>query len=187
LRLSRRFAAAHCGIQTIIYNSNCDASQIVAPGSTPMIGRMNKPSLAAARGFTLIELMVTMGIVAILTAIAYPSYRNYVLRGQIIDAQNGLSALRANMERYFQDNRTYVATGTFTPPCSPAFVVGKFTLSCSAAPTATTYTLSAVGSGSTAGFTFTIDQAGNQASTVTGVSGWSASCPTTWVTKAGTC
>lgn len=145
---------------------------------------MNTRLSSRQGGFTLIELVVTMAIVAILTALAYPSYRNYVLRGQLVDATNGLSALRANMERYFQDNRTYQSTGTFVSPCLAASTVGSFALSCSAGPTATTYTLQAVGSGSTAGFVFTIDQNGNQATTITGVNGWH-SCTSAWITKAG--
>jgi len=99
-------------------------------------------------GFTLIELMVAVAIVAILSAIAYPSYRNYVLRGQLVNATNGLSSLQANMERYYQDNRTYMSTGTFTSPCLTAAPVGTFQLSCSAGPTATTFTLQALGSAS---------------------------------------
>jgi type IV pilus assembly protein PilE len=157
------------------------------------------------RGFTLIELMITVAIVAILTAIAYPSYRNYVIRGQIVNATNGLSAMQANMERYFQDNRTYATSGTFTPPCLPPGIpYGQFTVSCPTAltnapssgplstgtstPGATTFQLEAVGSGNTAGFYFFIDQAGNQASTVASPapSAWT-NCTTGWETKAGQC
>lgn len=150
----------------------------------PIIATMHTRLSSQQHGFTLIELVVTMGILAILTTLAYPSYRDYVLRGKLVDATNGLSALRANMERYFQDNRTYQSTGTFVSPCLTASNVGSFTLSCSAGPTATTYTLRAAGSGSTAGFVFTIDQNGNQATTITGVSGWN-SCTSAWITKAG--
>ena len=52
------------------------------------------------RGFTLIEVMVTVAIVGILSMIAYPSYRDYVLRGHLVDATNGLSTVRAQMERH---------------------------------------------------------------------------------------
>jgi prepilin-type N-terminal cleavage/methylation domain-containing protein len=140
------------------------------------------------KGFTLIELMVTVAIVAMLVAIAYPSYRNYVIRGQLTNATNGLSAVSANMERYFQDNRTYVAANGFTPPCSTATPYGTFTVSCPTTPTATTYQLQAVGSGNTAGFSFFIDQQSNQSSTVAppAPSGWT-SCTTGWETKAGQC
>src|SRR5438477_12122867 len=129
--------------------------------------------------------MITVAIVAIVAALAYPCYRNYVLRGQLVDATNWLSALRANMERYFQDNRTYASTGAFTTPCPAAaapLVVGSFKLSCVAAPDATTFNLQAVGSGSTAGFVFTVDQAGNQTTTVTGVRHWNSG-NNAWITK----
>jgi type IV pilus assembly protein PilE len=93
------------------------------------------------------------------------------------------------MERYFQDNRTYLAANGFTPPCATAATYGTFSVSCPTVLTATTYTLQAVGSANTAGFTYTIDQAGNQTSAVTAPapSAWILSCPSTWETKAGTC
>lgn len=155
--------------------------------------RLHKPHerRLRARGFTLIELMVTVAIVAILAAIAYPSYRDYVLRGRLVDATNGLSTMRANMERYFQDNRTYLSTGSYTSPClvsSTLRMVGSFTLSCDGsygAVTATTYTLVATGSGTTAGFVFTVDQANNRA-TVGVPTGWTT-CSTDWVSRRGGC
>ncbi len=139
-------------------------------------------------GFSLIELMVTVAIVAMLVAIAYPSYRNYVIRGQLSDATSGLSSTAANMERYFQDNRTYLPANGFNPPCATATVFGKFTVSCPTVLTGTTYQLQAVGSANTAGFTFFLDQQGNQSSTVASPapSGWT-SCAIAWETKPGQC
>jgi prepilin-type N-terminal cleavage/methylation domain-containing protein len=143
-------------------------------------------------GFTLIELMVTVAIVAILATIAYPNYRNYVIRAQLVDATNGLSALRANMERYFQDNRTYAAANGFSPPCLTVTTVGTFKISCPVAPVAgppSTYQAVAVGSGSTAGFTFTVDQIPVQASAVASPapSAWIITCTSSWVSKPGQC
>jgi hypothetical protein len=48
----------------------------------------------------------------ILTAIAYPSYRNYVIRATRQRHRRPVGG-QANMERYFQDNRTYVAANGF--------------------------------------------------------------------------
>lgn len=155
---------------------------------TPHRGVYRSP--ARQTGFTLIELMITVAIVAILASIAYPSYRDYILRGQLVDATNGLSAMRADMERHFQDNRTYASVGSgSTARTSPCLVdeskrkVGNFLLSCTADPTATAFTLRAVGSGPTNGFTFTIDQANTRATTAA-PSGWST-CTTSWMLKKG--
>ena len=142
-----------------------------------------------SKGFTLIELMITVAIVAILAAIAVPNYRDYVIRGQLVDATQGLAAVRANMERYFQDNRSYLPVGVFTPPCAAAIVAyGKFNVSC-AGSTATTYTATAVGAAAPlSGFTFTVDQDNNQVTTVAPPAPASfKSCLTAWVTKTGGC
>ncbi|MCH8856823.1 MAG: prepilin-type N-terminal cleavage/methylation domain-containing protein, partial [Proteobacteria bacterium] len=56
---------------------------------------------ASAQGFTLIEVMITVAIVAILAAVALPQYRDYVTRSRLADASTGLSTVRAQMERYF--------------------------------------------------------------------------------------
>jgi len=59
-------------------------------------------------GFTLIEVMITVAIVAILAAIAYPSYQQYVLRANRTEAQALLNDAAARQERYFAQNNTYV-------------------------------------------------------------------------------
>lgn len=133
-------------------------------------------------GFTLIEVMITVAIVAILASLAIPAYKDYILRGQVVEATNALSALRANMERHFQDNRAYTTQGTFTSPCAGSTTAGSFTISCPTL-TDTTFTARAQGSGPTSGFTYTINQQNTRATTAAGAS-W-GTCASAWVTKKG--
>jgi type IV pilus assembly protein PilE len=128
-------------------------------------GRTSRPS-----GFTLIELMIAIAIIGILTAIALPAYRNYVIRGKLIAGTNALANMRTQMEQYYQDNRTYatVSAPTIVSPCVANAVVASngnlFNVGCSATsdvPTSTTYTLRATGTGTVAGAVYTIDQSNN--------------------------
>jgi len=62
-----------------------------------------------AAGFTLIELMITVAIIAILTVIAYPSYRQYVLKSHRVDAKTALLDLAARQERYYTLQNIYTS------------------------------------------------------------------------------
>ena len=140
----------------------------------------------ASAGFTLIEVMITVAIIGILAAVALPSYRDYIVRGQLTDASNGLATIRAQMERHFQDNRSYATVGGFTTPCAAAAATRTFNLfvvSCSGTPTATAFTLQAVGSGNVNGFTYTITEADVRATTAA-PTGW-ITCATGWMVKRG--
>jgi type IV pilus assembly protein PilE len=59
------------------------------------------------RGFTLVELMIVIVIVAILAAVAVPSYQNYVLRSNRAVAKSKLLEIAARQESYFADNKKY--------------------------------------------------------------------------------
>lgn len=138
------------------------------------------------QGFTLIELMIAVAIVAILAMVAVPSYSAYIMRGHLAEAINGLGATRAQMERHYQDNRSYATVGAFTTPCAAdasTRTYGHFVISCSGTPDATTFTLQAVGSGPVTGFTYTIDQADVRATTAA-ATGWNT-CASKWLTKKG--
>jgi len=64
-----------------------------------------------AKGFTLIELMVTIIVVAILASIALPSYTDYVVRARLTEATGNLADLRVKMEQFYADNRRYSVPG----------------------------------------------------------------------------
>ena len=143
--------------------------------------------LRAPGGFTIIELMIAVAIIAILAAVALPSYRDYILRGHLADATNGLATMRAQMERHFQDNRSYATVGTFVTPCASTDAATRtfnlFVVSCSGTPTATAFTLQAVGSGAASGFTLTITEADVRATTAA-PSGWNT-CTSKWLLRKG--
>ncbi|MES9963831.1 MAG: prepilin-type N-terminal cleavage/methylation domain-containing protein [Candidatus Sedimenticola sp. 20ELBAFRAG] len=60
-------------------------------------------------GFTVIELLVTMAVVGILTAIAIPSYRSYVDETRLNVARMNVEPLRLALEEYWIKNGNYVA------------------------------------------------------------------------------
>lgn len=68
-------------------------------------------SNARSRGFTLVELMVTVVILAILVGIAYPSYRNYTIQTRRSDAQIALTQTTNRLEKYFSLCNSYPTAG----------------------------------------------------------------------------
>jgi type IV pilus assembly protein PilE len=142
--------------------------------------------MKAIRGFTLIEVMITIAIIAILASIAIPQYTDHVTRGRIPTATNALADMRIRMEQFYQDNRTY--TGAL--PCGAGLPTGlsHFTISCPVL-TANTYTVTATGSGPMMGFVYTIDHVGNRRTTGA-PTGWTAAVmpATCWIVrKTGGC
>lgn len=129
------------------------------------------------QGFTLIELMIAVAIIAIIVSIALPMYTDHVTRGKVSEAVSSLSGFRVQAEQYYQDNRTYQA-GVNNPACGtmPAVVTLKyFTYTCVATPS--TYTITATGIPATGmgGFSYTIDQANNRQTNMTApasTNGW---------------
>jgi len=111
------------------------------------------------RGFTLVEVMVAVVVLAILASVAIPFYNDYMTRGKLLEATAGLSDGRIRMEQFFQDNRTY---NLATRPCPTA--TRYFTFACSNL-SANTYTITATGQGNLAAYIYTINQANVRTST----------------------
>lgn len=63
--------------------------------------------MTTQRGFTLLELMITVVVISILAAIAYPSYQQYILRGNRAEGQAVLNDAAARQERYYAQNNAY--------------------------------------------------------------------------------
>ena len=137
-----------------------------------------------ARGFTLIEMMIVVGVIGILAAIAIPNYADYVRRGKIIEATQRLSEARTKLEQWFLDNRTYVG-GCAEPPQQLLDLAGTSAFSLACASTATTYTVTATGvpaKGMDALFVYTVDQSNLKTSTGPPALGWSGN-PACWATR----
>lgn len=135
-------------------------------------------------GFTLLEVLITVAIVGILSAVALPAYSDYVMRGRLTEAFSALAAVQPNAEQFWSNQRTYVGFDGASSNAFPAATT-NFTYSLSNATNAG-YLMTATGRAAAAGFVYTVDQQGNRATT--GVpSGWTsnASC---WVDRrSGTC
>jgi len=131
------------------------------------------------KGFTLVELMIVVVVIAILASIGIPAYNDHVIRGKLVEGTSALSDARVKMEQYFQDNRTYDAGGGNTcPPAIPA-TTANFTYACSNL-TATTYIITATGTGNLSAFSYAINQNNTKSSATPWGNG--ATC---WVMKNG--
>ena len=112
--------------------------------------------------FTLIEMMITVAIVAIVAAIALPAYNSYIIKSEIRTAQADLLALSLNFENQYQRTLSYPTID----PNNTAGLEDKFTGWHPSAKgkfdftapvnTASEYTLKAAGTGRQSGCTITI-------------------------------
>jgi type IV pilus assembly protein PilE len=141
----------------------------------------------SAQGFSLIELLTVVSIVAILAAIAIPPYGAYVQRSRVVDAITRLADARSRMEQYFLDRRSYVDDDGRCGVAPPAAIsADAFEFRCDATASTYTYTATGLAAHGMAGFAYTIDQSGIKA-TVSVPSGWRAHADCWTIRSDGLC
>jgi type IV pilus assembly protein PilE len=152
------------------------------------------------QGFTLIELMITVAIIAILAAIAVPNYTDYITRSKFTEAHGQLADLRVKMEQYYMDNRRYsTTTGGGTcgiPGGNTPTTTGTryFTYTCAssnanaAGDQQFTVTAAGITGQGLDGIAFTLNHANARTTTVTASTpmadkGYTAATTTCWVAR----
>ena len=70
------------------------------------------PGAVRPRGFTLIELMITVAIVAVLMSIAFPLYLHQIRESRRTDARSALLDLASREERYYSMQNAYTDVAT---------------------------------------------------------------------------
>jgi len=145
------------------------------------------------RGFTIIELMIAVAIIAILAAIALPAYNDYIQRGKITEAFTALSDFRVRMEQFYQDNRRYDGAGLggcgAAAPNSQYFTFNCVPVVVAPATTPQNYTVTATGIANEGltNFVYTLNENNVRATTTLGA-GWNGAGTACWVRrKDGAC
>lgn len=153
---------------------------------------LKKVALARfAKGFTLIELMITVVIASILMSIAFPLYLHQLRESRRTDARSALLDLASREERYYAINNAYTSTasnlgytgwGSAYPIGSGYYYLDQPSIAPATAGTTATFSLEAqpvAGKGQDQDSdcqTFTVTQTGQETSTNSASSNSSATC-----------
>lgn len=104
------------------FDMNLPQLEIVAQSQRLITSKLN--------GFTLIELMIVVVIIAILVTIALPSYSNYIVQSKRTEAQAEMMALAQYMERQYNASFSYPTVGNIPSSLkSPSKIASHYTFS----------------------------------------------------------
>ena len=127
-------------------------------------------------GFSLIELMIVVAIIAIISAVAFPAYKKQTLKGHRVDAKSAVLEAAAREEKFFATNNKYSSTATDLNYAALPFNVVSgtqtvYVLSIAVNAAGSTYTVTATPSGDQQGdacYTYVLDNLGTQSNQVSG-------------------
>lgn len=99
----------------------------------PVLVHQSKPlgdvRMKKQQGFTLIELMIVVAIIAILAAIALPAYQDYVARSQVSEAMSLASGAKTAVAEYYADRGAWPTTNAAAGLATANSISGKYVLS----------------------------------------------------------
>lgn len=134
-------------------------------------------------GFTLVEVLVTLGMVSIIAAVAVPAYSGYVTRSKVPAAMESLSATATRLEQYYQDVGNYgtVSCGNGYAMPTPS---NYGQLVCTLQSGGQGFVLSVTGVGALSGYSYSVNHRGERRTLAHPNGIPSASC---WSVKGSTC
>lgn len=96
---------------------------------------------ASQAGFTLIELMIVVAIIAILAAIALPAYQDFVARAQVAEGFSLATGAKEAITSYYSDHGSFPADNQAAGMAPPTSVAGKYVTSVTVDPSGSIHVL----------------------------------------------